>query len=139
MGCEEIKNYDWSLSGVGTQKTCDMKTATAIGLPGVAISAARDDTVGAIYFDHNRRIRFLPEDPAAHFPKLLLYTASNCSIEAIFKSNFRDLDLLQQLYLAHNKITEIDNNTFEDLNSLTSLYLREKIIIETKFVPFKMI
>lgn len=127
--CEKIEIVSW-VSPLDNQVTCDMQPATSINSTGVLISE-RDETVGAIVFTNNENIRFLPENTAACFPKLLMFSASYCSIESISYSNFKTLENLEHLYLKSNKIKKIESNTFEDLHLLRMLDLGEKIILST--------
>lgn len=125
VNCEKVENFDWS---AGDLKTCYMTTTTSIGSSGISISAARDETVGAINFASNKNIHFLPENPAGSFPKLIAYSAASCAVERISKSNFQNLETLQNLFLFNNKLTRIETNTFEDLHSLTRLDLGKETV-----------
>lgn len=127
LKCEKIENFGPYVWGVGNQKTCFMKTAS-INTAGISISVSRDITIEAIIFDSNKKIIFLPENPAQSFPKLLIFYASGCDICSISKSNFKHLDKLQELFLHSNKLTKIDSNTFEDLRSLIHIELGENEI-----------
>lgn len=72
---------------------------------------------------NNKKIRFLPENPADKFPNLKLYRPYSCSIEEISKVNFKDLRKLRKLYLDNNAIRKVASDTFEDLTSLEYLSL----------------
>lgn len=76
--------------------------------------------------DGNKKIKFLPENPADSFPSLLIYDARNCLIERISKANFKGLSSLKRVFLQQNEIQQIDYNTFEDLKQLKTLELCKK-------------
>lgn len=102
--------------------TCFMKNITSIDSPGCIISP-RAETIGALYFDKNKKIRFLPDKAANAFPNLLFYSAWQCSLTEVFKSNFERLSNLTELSLHSNQIEKNSSDTFEDLTSLWNLIL----------------
>jgi hypothetical protein len=116
--CERVVAPDKS----GLLKSCYMANFTSIDSPGFKISN-RDPSIQKIQFDNNKNISFLPMNIDENFPDLTLYAASRCSIEQIFKSNFRNLKKLIKVFLDNNQITELWGGTFEDLTNLKELRL----------------
>lgn len=123
ISCEEVKYNNWAW---GTALTCYMKTV-AINSIGLSISLARNESVGAIEFSGNKKLRFLPENSANNFPNLEIYQASGCAIERIHRNNFRNLSKLRVLWLTSNPLEKISSDTFKDLVSLESLVLSKKL------------
>lgn len=114
-----------------------MKTV-AISSIGLTIGTARNESVGAIEFSGNKRLQFLPENPANNFPNLEIYQASGCAIERIHRNNFRNLSKLRVLWLTSNPLEKISSDTFKDLISLESLVLSKiiKLTIFTLLLSF---
>jgi Leucine-rich repeat (LRR) protein len=121
VACDTLENYDWS---IGTKKTCFIRS-TAIPAVGFEISSKIDESVGGIDLQDNTGVKFLPENVAKKFPKLIIYNAAFCWIQEVSKENFKNLLRLQKLYLNNNQIKKISINTFEDLTELEVLYLSE--------------
>lgn len=119
--CELFSFHYWSL---GTLKTCYMKN-TAVDSLGISFSSPKDNDVGAVDFDGNKNIQFLPENIADSFPSLLMYYAANCAIKSVTKLNFKSLRMLRKLYLYGNQISKIEGDTFDDLTLLEHLQLGE--------------
>lgn len=120
--CEKVdSNRAWL--HVGQQKTCYMQEKTAIEFPGHQIETPTDESIGALTFQRNKKISFLPFNAGQNFPNMIVYDAGDCSIEIISKENFAHLTRLQHLYLCCNKIETVFSETFEDLKSLALLGL----------------
>lgn len=96
-----------------------------IDSPGVLISSSADASIGALYLEYNRKVKFLPENPAESFPDLVVYNAGYCSIETITKENFKGLSKIIKIFLQSNKITKVPNDVFEDLSVMEGLWLGE--------------
>lgn len=123
--CESKANFSyWGYAGNGADRTCFMKTETAINSTGFIISS-RDEHIGALQMHLNEEIRFLPEKVSETFPNLLLIWAYKCSLTEVSKNNFENLAKLRSLFLNNNQIEKIPSNAFEDLMSLSILYLRK--------------
>lgn len=122
ISCERKTFESWG--DVGSQNTCWMKKSTSIGSDDVKLLP--DAAIGALFFDKNKKISFLPVDVGISFPRLKLYSAYRCSIKTIAKVHFKGLKMLRRLHLDNNQIETIKSNTFEDLNSLEELYLSKK-------------
>lgn len=125
ISCEEVKNYNWAW---GLALTCYMKTV-AISSTGLTIGNARNESVGAIDYNNNKRLQFLPENPANNFPNLEIIQASGCAIERIHRNNFRNLTKLKVLWLTSNPLEKISSDTFKDLTSLESLVLSMNVTL----------
>lgn len=121
VSCELIF-MELQFGEMGRHKTCFMDNKTSLNADGIKISS-NDTSVGFIYFADNKKISFLPVDPSATFPKLIIYTATNCSLKAISHPNFRFLKELKYLYLGYNQIEKVNSDTFDDLESLERLSL----------------
>lgn len=119
--CEKIVDTNWIFS-VGKQKTCQMWQITIIDSPDVTISSDRDEYMGALHFNNNKNISFLPVKVSENFPYLLAY-AGHCSVKEIYLENFEGLRKLKVLNLIGNQIEKISNDTFDDLTALERLYL----------------
>jgi hypothetical protein len=100
-----------------------MKFKTSIDVEGATFSAPKDDSIKALNFWYNTKIKFLPVRVAETFPSLTAYMAAGCSLKKISKENFRNMDRLKLLWLQNNQITIINGNTFEDLHELEQLWL----------------
>lgn len=124
--CEKEENHNYINFLLFPQaRTCYMKTVTTISSPGFTISS-RDETIGGLLFDHNKKINFLPEKVANTFPNLIVYSVYNCSLVKVFPANFKNLVNLKALDLQNNKIEKIPNNLFDDLTSLEYLNLSKE-------------
>lgn len=125
--CERVSDFN-SGGSFGSVKTCFMDKKTTIDTPNVTFST-RDNSIGAISFRYNNKIKFLPIKVDEKFPNLLSVQAVRCSIKEISKLNFKGLSKLTFLDLSSNQIEKIASETFEDLTSLEELYLCKKISI----------
>lgn len=76
-------------------------------------------------FIRSKEIRILPDEVFKSFPNLIVYEASDCSIEEIWALNFNGLSKLRQLTLGRNKLQFIPRNAFQELRQLESLNLGE--------------
>lgn len=124
--CEKKKNYDYGWARVESAKTCLMLAVTLIGYRGFEISP-RDDLIGGLQMQGNKKIHYLPEKVAETFPNLLIYYAQGCSLKEVSKVNFENLIKLRMLILNWNRIEMICSDTFEDLKSLEHLELCEEV------------
>lgn len=104
---------------------CNMTGNSAINATNFVIGDLRDEGVGGILFDWNKKIEFLPYKIYMQFPNLASYRASHCSIKQIAKENFEKLSSLKEIYLWSNQIQKISGNTFKGLQSLMNVYLGE--------------
>lgn len=120
--CEKINDYSWDMP-IGKQRTCFMNKNTAIDSSDVSISSTADASIGAINFYGNKKIKFLPKNPAEKFANLMVYDARYCDIESISYHHFKGLTKLQKLHLSSNKIKKVTSDTFKDLMSLKALWL----------------
>lgn len=137
--CEPIETAFWDF--IGYLKTCRMWGASrAINSTGFKI-LPKNEAVGAVNFNTNEKIEFLPVDVHESFPNLKVYAASmnkfmfwklqasdrffldQCSFLTISKENFESLTQLRVLNLELNQIEKISSDTFEDLISLQYLNL----------------
>lgn len=123
--CEKKEFY--AFSSYESTNTCYMTILTTIDSPGFTISS-RDETIGGLMFDGNRKIRFLPENVVGKFPNLFAYWAQSCSVTKISKTNFAKLVKLKDVRLYSNQIQKIPSNTFADLRSLERLDLGRQVL-----------
>jgi len=121
--CEKFESYDFH--HIGAQETCYMNKTTSIDSPDTTISSARDTRVGGIEMDRNKQIQFLPVEIYKSFPNLVVLWADSCSIKAITKDNFKNLEQLRLIGMSFNLITTIPSDAFKGLESLERLYLGE--------------
>lgn len=129
ISCEKKTFESWG--DIGSQKTCWMKKSTKIDSSDFKIVA--DASVGALFFNNNKKISFLPVEVGTSFPSLKLFASKYCSIKTIAKAHFKGLKALQSLNLENNQIETIGSDTFEDLTSLKELYLSKKNLILLEF------
>lgn len=122
--CESIERKNWGPFG-GMLNTCNMNGTTSIYSCNFTILKELDETTGAMSFSENKKIVCLPLDMFKVFPYLKVIHAGRCSIKSILKENFRNLSKLKLLWLEHNQITQITDDTFNGLLALEFLDLRE--------------
>lgn len=125
VNCEKVWDDFWIVSDQGRRlKTCDMHLLTKIDDSNVTISKQKDE-ISIIFLSTNKKISYLPVEVFQKFPHIIIYRASETSIKAISKKNFRNLNKLQVLYLQRNQIETIHYDTFQDLGNLIELHLGE--------------
>lgn len=122
ISCERIENYDW-FRRFPNGKICYLEN-TLIDSNKFTISPRRNEPM-ALKLELNKKAFYLPINLQNTFPQLKLYYASDCSIKALHKDNFKNLKKLIMLNLSFNQIQRIDSDTFDDLTSLEFLSLRE--------------
>lgn len=126
VSCENVLEVDWG-TPIGQAKTCVIHESTTIDAEGFTITP-KDETMGALDFHANKKVKFLPTGVSESLPNLLLYDARKCSLTTISKTHFKDLNKLKVLNLYGNQISTINSDTFEDLIALEILWLRKKFI-----------
>lgn len=120
--CEEFITEQWSTLEL---KQCIMRFTTRIYSTGVVLSSPQDDSVGAIRFDGNDNLKYLPEKIGDKFLNIVMFDANSCLIEAVSKENFKGLSKMMNLNLHDNRITKVESDTFEGLSSLILINLSE--------------
>lgn len=123
--CEKIEESRFGWAGINSVTSCLMNISTVIDSEGFTITTPVTMSVEGLSSFGNRKIKFLPENLAEKFPKLLIMWAQSCSIEKITKKNFQNLNKLLGLAIGDNRIEKIASDTFGDLLSLTHLYMGE--------------
>lgn len=123
ISCEKEGLHDWDFN-VAKVKTCFMDKTTLINQTNVTIANV-DDSFKGLSFEGNKNIRFLPVQVAEKIPNLLTYNARKCSVEDVSKENFKGLNKLKILHLAHNQIVVVPIDVFSDLSDLKALFLSE--------------
>lgn len=113
----------WSWPELSKRETCFMTSSTAIDSVGTAIVSARNKNTEALRLSRNKKISFLPENPADAFPNLIFIEAAVCSIKAISKQNFFGLKKLRAVNLVANQIESINSDTFADLLAMERIQL----------------
>lgn len=114
-------------------EACWMKKKTSINATNFVVSDMRDEEVGHISFDDNKKIEYLPYKIFMQFPNLFSYFAESCSVKQITKENFEKLNRLKEIWLSHNKIQKIFANTFEGLESLQTVLIGKILILGAHF------
>lgn len=104
-----------------------MDNATRIDSPGYTVSNPKDESITGIFYQLNKKISYLPSQLHEIFPNLIALTAHRCSVKAVTRENFRNLNKLKGLWLSYNQIEKIYSDTFEDLISLETLDLSENL------------
>lgn len=120
VACEHVIELQYG--DMGRHKTCRMNNKTSLDGDRAKISN-NDDSVTFLYFADNKKIKFLPREPYKAFQRLIIYSATNCSIKSVSYENFSFLKELKYLYLGKNEIERINSDTFHDLESLERLSL----------------
>jgi hypothetical protein len=100
-------------------RRCQMDDATVINEDDVTISTA-DNSVRVLSFYNNKKINFLPIQVSEKFPKLIIYSASSCSVKTISRKHFAGMKI-EQIFLHKNQIEKINSDVFQDLVSLEHL------------------
>jgi Leucine rich repeat len=121
IGCESFKNGSWTFEG--RDHICYMTVKTSINSNDVKIVPNGDEMITALTFFENRKIHYLPVDIFKSFPNLTEILGHSCSIRSLYKSSFRSLRNLKELWLVDNQIEKINSDTFEDLTALEWLDL----------------
>lgn len=119
--CESITSSN-SWKSFGSYQTCKMDSTTVINSNRFIITTT-DPSVQNLYFSKNTNVKFLPENIAEKFHKLIILMAQECSIKTISRKNFHGLKKLRGLTLRGNQIEKIESDTFRDLVSLEKLSL----------------
>lgn len=117
--CERYRDFD-------LYETCYMDTNTIIDSDNFVVGDLKDEDVGAVISNRNKKIEYLPLQIYKQFPNLYLYLASECAIKQISKENFEKLNRLTVLNLAHNQIQKIRADTFVGVPSLSNVLLSER-------------
>lgn len=100
-----------------------MTSTTVIDSVGTVISSARNEDTEALRLSRNKKISFLPENPADAFPNLIFIEAAVCSIKAISRQNFVGLKKLRAVNLIANQIESINSDTFADVLAMERIQL----------------
>lgn len=108
-----------------SKKTCQISTSAVIDSDNFTISSDYDDDVDGIDYSSNKKINYLPVNPATIFPNLAIISASGCSIKSLSRQNFEGLRKLRALYLESNKIERVNSDTFKNLDELEQIFLSE--------------
>lgn len=108
-----------------SKKTCQVDTSAVIDSDDFTISSDYDDDVDGIDYSSNKKIQYLPVNPATIFPNLAIISASGCSIKSLSRQNFDGLRKLRALYLESNKIERVNSDTFKNLDELEQIFLSE--------------
>lgn len=123
FSCDHFRLFNWTVGSEGNLLTTCYANTAEINSTGFSFSYQKNVSIGAIDMDSNKKIKFLPENPAESFPSIVIYDARNCSIKALTKKNFLGLSSLQRIFLQKNLIVAIDDDTFEDSLMLKSIDL----------------
>lgn len=102
---------------------CYLDETTVISEFNVKIANVENSDVRVIYFEHNKRIQFLPVSIYRNFPNLETYFARNASIKEISALNFKRLVNLKYLDLTSNQIEIVPNHCFKGLSELSVINL----------------
>lgn len=105
------------------EKCCYLDSNKVIDVNNVTFGGNEIADVQGIYFEHNKKIRFLPVKVYKKFPNLVFYMASNTVIEEILAANFEKLSSLKILDLYDNKIEFIPDDCFQGLTKLYEMNL----------------
>lgn len=106
-------------------ETCYMNAHTIIDSANFSVAGLRDEDVGGLNFEGNKKIGYLPVYLYKQFPNLYVYFAKSCAIKEITKENFEKLKRLFVLDLSYNNIQKIRADTFNGLTILGKIYLSE--------------
>lgn len=102
---------------------CLMQETTTIDSNRATFSPQSDSSVKTINFSKNKKIFHLPIRFDRNFPNLTGIAANECSLVALSKLTFRNLETLIWLDVERNKIENISDDIFEDLVLLEALLL----------------
>lgn len=122
VSCDKFTVFSWYIEPKSLSLTCHINNL-AITSNDYSFSYQRNESIGAVDMNGNRKIHFLPVNPANSFPSLKAYCAERCSVKIIYKENFKGLLQLKRIQLQGNQIQKIDDDTFEDLLQLEILVL----------------
>lgn len=107
--------------------------STVINSADFLITSHRDETVEGFDAFGNDKLENLPKNIDDNFPNLIILVAGRCSIKEIAKVNFEGLDKLQRLYLYHNQIEKISDDTFKHIPAVIHINLCESLSISIEF------
>ena len=91
--------------------------------------------IEGLNLNHERSVKFIPENIAELFPELIVYDARCCSIHTLMEKDFKGLTKLEAIFLMDNEIELIDRDSFKDLTNLRKLDLA---INKLKFIEPKL-
>jgi hypothetical protein len=98
LKCEKLTTKPWNYTrDFNELKICCMDDTTVIAEQNLII-ATRDGSINSLRFSENKNILYLPVQVSENFPRLLTYSASNCSIKQVSKENFAGLKNLIALF-----------------------------------------
>lgn len=132
--CDVFSAWPWSFDG--GQTICRVPLTKSIYSPETSITLIQERSVRGLEFNGNRNVAYLPINVSAVFPNLIRYSAGNCSIVSITKSNFEGLTNLRELLLYENLIEEIPSKVFDDLTSLEVINLGKFVKVQKKLFNF---
>lgn len=118
VSCERYRDFD-------LYESCFLDTSTTIDSDNFVIADLKDEEVGAVIFNGNKKIEYLVLQIYKQFPNLYLYLAKECAIKQISKENFEKLNRLTVLNLAHNNIQKVRADTFNGVPNLSYIMLSE--------------
>lgn len=104
-----------------------MDTHTAIDAGNFVVADLKDEDVGGIVFEGNKKIEYLPYKIYMQFPNLYAYFAKGAAIKYLTKENFEKLNRLLIIDLAFNNIQKIRADTFSGVPYLENIFLSEFI------------
>lgn len=118
VSCEKYKDHS-------QYESCFMNNNAVIDSANFIIADLKDEDVGGVIFEENKKIEYLPVKIYMQFPFLYIYLARGCSIKQITKENFEKLDRVVVLDLSQNNIQKIRADTFNGVPNLSNLLLSE--------------
>lgn len=98
----------------------------------------RDEFIGELKFEHNKKIFYLPVSVGEVFLNLLVYNANFCAVKKFSKANFKGLNkkinfvlrfVTIFISLDRHKIKFINEDLLLSLKKLTTLFVRENVCI----------
>lgn len=99
--------------------------STAINSNYFRITSDRDEDVEGFTALNNKKLEYVPCNLGEKFPNILYLRLDKCDIKKLTKDSFKGLSKLLRLFLHHNRIERIDDDTFETNPAIGEIYLRE--------------
>lgn len=125
--CESTEIINFDEVSVFGKITCNLNDNTEISEDGDTI-LNRDDSMGALEFSRNKKIRHLPIYIKDVYANLAVLAASGCLLTEVSYNTLVGLNKLQVLWLYDNQINHIEPKTFKDLTSLKAVDLSKQTL-----------
>ena len=120
-----IQSIQWihlKRNGFKNLQTCNIYNQK-IDDKGFSVADEPNLSIQAFGIEHNKEVKFLPENIAETFPELIVYQVWDCSTRTVNRNHFKGLHKLEHLILVRDEIESIGGDSFKDMKKLEELNL----------------